>query len=405
MISTCIITKNEDFYIEDCINSIIDISNEIILLDTGSNDKTLEIAKKFKKVKIYHYVWENDFSKARNKCISYAKNKWIFNIDADQRLVNDKKLKNKLESLNDNNLYIIDLKIEGLDLKNSQYNFNKALIFTKSDEIYYKKPIHETLVSENKNIIYKTFEDIIINDIGESSRTKEELISKKLKYLDNILDVIKKSSENEIIYYLRHLGDTHFYLDNHNLALESFIESYKLAKKIKLDDKEYYINIILRIVKELVFYHYKYKLALDYLDKLAFYNKKNYEFLFYLGFCKNRLNDINGIKIHKELLEILLEKNDDNYLIFNTCLEIGIFSIKLGDKKGINFLLKAHKLFPDSIQTIKEIVSFFYNQNDLQRSAYFLDKIIHIPETITENNLRNMILNFIKDQKLNNFLN
>lgn len=86
-ISCCIITKNEEDNISDCIKSIIDIVDEIIILDTGSKDKTIEIAQSFAKVKVYETLWKDDFSKARNECIDYASGDWLLIIDADEQLI------------------------------------------------------------------------------------------------------------------------------------------------------------------------------------------------------------------------------------------------------------------------------------------------------------------------------
>ena len=52
-ISVCIIAKNEEKYISDCINSVINLVDEIIVLDTGSTDKTIEICQNFNKLKLY----------------------------------------------------------------------------------------------------------------------------------------------------------------------------------------------------------------------------------------------------------------------------------------------------------------------------------------------------------------
>ena len=89
-ISVCIITKNEEEYIFQCIQSVYDIAYEIIILDTGSTDKTKEIVKKFDKVKLFETTWKNDFSIARNECISYASGDWILSIDGDEVLEKSK---------------------------------------------------------------------------------------------------------------------------------------------------------------------------------------------------------------------------------------------------------------------------------------------------------------------------
>ncbi|MEE9441128.1 MAG: tetratricopeptide repeat protein [candidate division Zixibacteria bacterium] len=82
-ISACMIVKDEEEFLPRCLRSIKDVVDEIILVDTGSTDRTIEIAKEFG-CKIYHYPWKGDFSSARNESMKYATKEWIFIIDADE---------------------------------------------------------------------------------------------------------------------------------------------------------------------------------------------------------------------------------------------------------------------------------------------------------------------------------
>ncbi|RDY25648.1 glycosyltransferase family 2 protein [Romboutsia weinsteinii] len=84
-ISVCMITKNEEKNLPRCLESIKDFANEIIIVDTGSTDKTVEIAKKYG-AKVYHYKWKKDFSDARNKSLEKATMDWIVFLDADEEL-------------------------------------------------------------------------------------------------------------------------------------------------------------------------------------------------------------------------------------------------------------------------------------------------------------------------------
>ncbi|MBW2981264.1 tetratricopeptide repeat protein [Candidatus Woesearchaeota archaeon] len=84
-ISLCMITKNEERFLKQCLDSIKDIVDEIIIVDTGSTDKTKEVAAKFTN-KIYDFKWCNDFSAARNESLKYAKGDWILVLDADETI-------------------------------------------------------------------------------------------------------------------------------------------------------------------------------------------------------------------------------------------------------------------------------------------------------------------------------
>lgn len=86
-ISVCIIAKNEEARIEKCLSSIKPCGFEIVVVDTGSTDRTKEIAAKYAD-KVLDFVWCDDFSAARNFSLREAANNWIFMIDCDETVKN-----------------------------------------------------------------------------------------------------------------------------------------------------------------------------------------------------------------------------------------------------------------------------------------------------------------------------
>jgi tetratricopeptide (TPR) repeat protein len=84
-ISAALIVRNESAFIEDCLRSLAGHVDEIILVDTGSNDDTIEIASRFP-IRLHHFAWCDDFSAARNFALERASGDWILAIDADERL-------------------------------------------------------------------------------------------------------------------------------------------------------------------------------------------------------------------------------------------------------------------------------------------------------------------------------
>lgn len=84
-LSICMITKNEEAFLPDCLHSVTPIADEIILVDTGSTDQTKDIATIFG-ARVYDFKWNEDFSKARNFSLSQANGDWIFVFDADEAL-------------------------------------------------------------------------------------------------------------------------------------------------------------------------------------------------------------------------------------------------------------------------------------------------------------------------------
>lgn len=84
-ISLCVIVKNEEAVLARCLDSIADLMDEIIIVDTGSTDSTKEIASRYTS-KIYDFKWTNDFSAARNFSFSKASMDYIYTADADEVL-------------------------------------------------------------------------------------------------------------------------------------------------------------------------------------------------------------------------------------------------------------------------------------------------------------------------------
>ncbi len=86
-ISVCIIGKNEEKCIERCLKAVTGLGLPIIYTDTGSLDRTVDIAAKYTDM-LYHFKWCNDFSKARNFCAAQAPTDWIWVLDCDEYITN-----------------------------------------------------------------------------------------------------------------------------------------------------------------------------------------------------------------------------------------------------------------------------------------------------------------------------
>ncbi len=99
-ISLCMITKNEEKYLGDCLNLVKDIVDEIIIVDTGSTDNTKKIAKNFG-AKIFDFKWNDDFSEARNESLKHATKDWILVLDVDE-IINKDDLEKIKEIVKDN---------------------------------------------------------------------------------------------------------------------------------------------------------------------------------------------------------------------------------------------------------------------------------------------------------------
>ena len=82
-ISLCMIAKNEEALLASCLQSVRPILSEIIFVDTGSTDRTVQIAQSYV-AKIIHEPWREDFAAARNISLEHATSDWILVLDADE---------------------------------------------------------------------------------------------------------------------------------------------------------------------------------------------------------------------------------------------------------------------------------------------------------------------------------
>lgn len=84
-LSLCMIVKNEERYLEDCLRSVQGLVDEMIIVDTGSTDGTIDIANRYGAT-VIPYGWQDDFSAARNESLNHATGEWVLYLDADERL-------------------------------------------------------------------------------------------------------------------------------------------------------------------------------------------------------------------------------------------------------------------------------------------------------------------------------
>ena len=82
-ISLCMIVKNEEVSLADCLMSAKPFVDEIVIVDTGSTDRTVEVARQLGS-RVFHFTWCDDFAAARNESLRLAQGDWILVMDADE---------------------------------------------------------------------------------------------------------------------------------------------------------------------------------------------------------------------------------------------------------------------------------------------------------------------------------
>lgn len=187
-ISGCVIAKNEEKNIARCINSYKDIVDEVIVVDTGSSDRTAEIAQNLG-AKVYHYEWQNDFAKAKNFALSLAKGDWIIFLDADEFFAEGHcyNVKKYIKLIHRNKRFDgIGCRMANIQENGEIINYIVQIrIFRNHPDIRYKNSIHECIYKETSrlNVFFVEKDDILIYHTGYSSSIGMTKAERNLKLL------------------------------------------------------------------------------------------------------------------------------------------------------------------------------------------------------------------------------
>jgi len=232
MITLSMIVKNEEKYIKECLESVKGIVDEIVVVDTGSTDDTIKIAKSFG-AKIYSYKWINDFAAARNFALVKSTGDWILYLDADERLLSKSKNElKKLTRLKSDEAYYC--RINNIDNVNNRPSVMAYVrLFPNDKNLKFEGAIHEQIESSLKQNKYKIKNSLIEIDHIGYSLTSEELKLKAKRNLQVLLEEYKKKKSPYISF---HLGQTYGLLENKEKALRYFyqaLEGHELKKEYK----------------------------------------------------------------------------------------------------------------------------------------------------------------------------
>lgn len=168
-ISLCMIVKNEEKVLKRCLDSVADLVEELIIVDTGSTDGTKAVAAAYPKVRLYDFTWVDDFSAARNFAFSKATMDYIYSADADEVLdeVNRERfLLLKKAMLPE--VEIVQMKYGNQLRFGTVYNFDEEYrpkLFKRLREFVWQEPVHETV--RLSPVVYDS--DIVITHMPQAS--------------------------------------------------------------------------------------------------------------------------------------------------------------------------------------------------------------------------------------------
>ena len=346
LLSIVLMVKNEEQFLGKTLKALDELRNkidsELIILDTGSTDSTVEIAKSFTD-KVYFDKWNNDFADMRNKSIGYAKGEWLLILDADEVLINA----DKIIEFFDNKIYkdynsasVVIKNIHSEDLK--QFSKASNLRMFKRDGFKYEGAIHEQPKYENP----------IYNNIAEFNHfgylyVDEDFRQKKLKRNEVIL--LKEYKKNPNHPYINfQLGKNYLGLGNREEALYYMEASLRQHEEENCVPEYLYSNLV-NIYRELGKYDKAEKVCEKYIETV---DDKNIDIYYYLGAVQQRLYKYEeSTESFKKYLYLV-----ENYDISTQANSIFADGMTVGDKENGQIAIIENYFFLEQFRNVVKYI-------------------------------------------------
>jgi glycosyltransferase involved in cell wall biosynthesis len=225
-ISLCMIVNNEESFIRKCLQSVFDLVDEIIIVDTGSTDNTVQICNEYNAI-IIPYEWDYHFANARNRGLVKATGEWILWLDADEEFdSNNKYLLKKYISQTKSNFISLPI-----------YNYYGETLPVNAEQVYI---YHQLRLFRNHigiNFINRIHENPQL-PAGSNSNVQEvqdiHLPIHHYGYIDDITKQKKKSSRNRYLLQLETSNDDpwiKYHLASEYYREKKYDEAFKMVNQ------------------------------------------------------------------------------------------------------------------------------------------------------------------------------
>ncbi|MCY0874711.1 MAG: glycosyltransferase, partial [Firmicutes bacterium] len=232
-LSACLIMKDEAANLTDCLQSIEGQVDEIIVVDTGSTDDTIDLAKRFGAI-VERFCWTGDFAVARNFSLSLATSDFVLVIDADERAPKDLRAKFDVQTaICDAFIGRVRIRSSHRDqLMQSRVSISQVTrLLVRRPEVYFYGPIHEQ-VADASNALPRLSLDIELAHSGYDLAPWQMAAksARNLQLLDAALG--RADTREEYRAYLQYqLGKTLFALEDWHEARTALAKSLQEAPK------------------------------------------------------------------------------------------------------------------------------------------------------------------------------
>lgn len=280
-VSVCIIAKNEENCIEECLKRLAKYDWEIVVVDTGSTDRTVEIARKYTP-SVHSFTWINDFSAARNYSVQKASNDYILALDCDEYLEESQHADDVISALPS---YISPEQVGVFTRHNPTAAYaspDTAPIMTTDyiarffhrSKMYFEGSIHEQITSKTGEA--KDYVSIPLSFYHTGYQTPFLQEQKAARNIPMLKAELASRPDNPYIYY--QLGRSYFSIADYANAL-TYFES---ALSMELDERVEYVQTLVESYGYCLLNLKQYQKALE-LEGIYSVFSKRADFVFLMG--------------------------------------------------------------------------------------------------------------------------
>ncbi|MEM1394442.1 MAG: tetratricopeptide repeat protein [Cyanobacteria bacterium P01_H01_bin.150] len=373
-ISLCMIVKDEESTLSKCLSSAKKFVNEIVVLDTGSSDKTVKIAEGYG-AKVHHFEWCNDFSAARNEALKYVTGDWILVLDADEILAPEI-IPQLREAIQREEYLLINLVRDEIGAAQSPYSMVSRL-FRNHPQIKFSHPYHALIDDSVSEIISKETQwqigyiqgiAILHSGYQQSAITKKNKLVKAQAGMEEFL-----ANNPDDAYVCSKLGALYMDLEKVPQGIQLLSKGVTLAGENYdiLYELYYHLGIAYSRLKNnqqaIAHYQAAIKLPIYPILKLGAYNN--------LGNLLKEKGDFKGAKkAYETTLKIDPSFVTGYYNLGMTLKEMGLF------KDAIAAYVKAIDLNPQYAQAYQNLGVVLLKLGYVEDSLIAFKEAIHLHE-------------------------
>ncbi|WP_162669890.1 glycosyltransferase [Gemmata massiliana] len=185
-VSLCMIVKNEERNLPDCLASVRDLVEEVVVIDTGSTDRTREVESTFG-ARVFEFPWRDDFAAARNESVRRATGEWVFWMDADDRLDEParEELKRLFAGLSEPAAYVMKCRCIASRAGGSETLVDHVRLFPNDPQLQWSYRVHEQILpSIRARGLPVHWADVTIRHVGYTNAAlRQQKLDRDLRLL------------------------------------------------------------------------------------------------------------------------------------------------------------------------------------------------------------------------------